>query len=95
MRTVRRTPQARVDLNDIANYISERDSQAALRIIDAIEKSVARLAAVLGMGHCRPDVADSRYRFWNVKPFIIDHRFDDEALTVVRIVHGDGAPLAA
>lgn len=88
MRTVRITPRARKDLVDIVDYIIEQNPKVAVQLIDAIDKSFERLAAVPGMGHRRADVPDLRYRFWNVKPYIIAYRFDDESLTVVRVVHG-------
>ncbi len=41
-----------------------------------------------GKGHTRADVRDVRYRFWSVYSYIIAYRFDEETVTIVRIVHG-------
>lgn len=41
-----------------------------------------------GKGHTRSDVRNKVYRFWSVYSYVIACRFDDETLTVVRVVHG-------
>ena len=41
-----------------------------------------------GKGHVRADVKDPSYRFCSVRPYVIAYRYDDQTLTIVRVVHG-------
>ena len=88
MRYVHFQPRARVDLLDIWNYIANDSPRAADRVRQRIEAAVQGLAEMPGKGHQRADVAGKPYRFWSVYSYLIMYRYDDLALTVVRIVHG-------
>ncbi len=88
MRRVLASPAAVRDLEDIWDYIAERNPGAADRLIDRIQKVLPKLASLPGMGHQRADVSDPRYRFWVVRPYLIAYRFDESSLTVVRVIHG-------
>jgi toxin ParE1/3/4 len=57
MSTVRRSPQARLDLVDAALYIAEDDPDAADRFLDAITKTMDRLARHPLLGRARPQLA--------------------------------------
>jgi toxin ParE1/3/4 len=81
-------PQARLDLLEVWHYIAPHDAPAATRVLDRIEAAIRGLAELPGKGHTRNDVADARYRFWSVRPYVIAYRFDDATLTVIRVIHG-------
>jgi plasmid stabilization system protein ParE len=68
--------QARVDLLEIWRHIAEKNLAAADIVGGKLDEAIRGLALMLGKGHTRPDVKDLRYRF------------DDESLTVIRVVHG-------
>jgi antitoxin ParD1/3/4/toxin ParE1/3/4 len=88
MRKLLIQPQARLDLLEIWHYIAENSPEAATRVTDKIESAIRGLAEMPGKGHRRADVTDPQYRFWSVYSYVIAYRFDDESLTVVRVVHG-------
>jgi addiction module RelE/StbE family toxin len=88
VRAVRYGAKAQADLREIVSYISNANPTACERLLAEIEAAVSRLAAFPNIGHRRRDVSNKRYRFWNIKPFVVAYRFDDNVLTVVRVVHG-------
>ena len=88
MRTLLIQPQARVDLLEIWHYIAKDNIAAANRVNEEIERAIRDLVSMPGMGHTRADVKPRQYRFWSVYSFVIAYRFDDESMTVVRVVHG-------
>jgi plasmid stabilization system protein ParE len=55
---------------------------------EKLEQAIRDLLTMPGKGHLRQDVKDAKYRFWTVRPYVIAYRYDERALTVVRVVHG-------
>lgn len=55
---------------------------------DKLDAAIRGLIEMPGKGHTRADVTDKSYRFWSVYSYVIAYRYDDESLTVVRVVHG-------
>ena len=88
MRKLLVQPQARIDLLDIWHHISRDSIPNANRVAEKLEQGIRGLVAMPGKGHVRADVKDLRYRFWAVRPYVIAYRYDDQTLTVVRVVHG-------
>jgi len=88
MRKVFIQPQARADLLDIWNYISERSPSAANTVAQKLEDEIGELALMPGKGHKRAEVRQPPYRFWRVYSYIIAYRYDDASFTVVRVLHG-------
>jgi len=81
--------RAEADLNDLFDYLLERDSTAALRVYDAIRDRVGQLAEHPELG--RPGrVADTRELVIARTPYIaaytVDHRL--EAVIILRVLHG-------
>ncbi|HUE04227.1 MAG TPA: type II toxin-antitoxin system RelE/ParE family toxin [Bryobacteraceae bacterium] len=58
------TPEARADLIEIWSYIGDDSIDAADKVIAQLDDAFRRLGQTPGMGHYRPDLADSRHRFW-------------------------------
>ncbi len=88
MRTVQFTPRARRDVIEIWEYIARDNFEAADRVVAAIKEATRMLAELPGIGYTRPDVHDTRYRFWRVYSYLLAYRASDEALVIVRVVHG-------
>src|SRR5688572_9760511 len=88
MRKLLIQPQARADLLEIWHYIAGDDVAAANRVSERLERAIRDLITMPGKGHRRADVTAPSYRFWSVHSYVIAYRYDDESLTVVRVVHG-------
>jgi plasmid stabilization system protein ParE len=81
-------PNARVDLLEIWHFKAEDSIEAANRVSRRLEAEIRELLAMPGKGRFRPDVLDVEYRFWTVYSWVIAYEYDDETLTVIRVVHG-------
>jgi len=79
--------QAQSDLDDIWEYISKDNLEAADRVRDALEKKMRELARLPGIGHPRPDVHPA-YRFQRVYSYLIIYLPDTRPLQIVRVLHG-------
>ena len=90
MRAAVLLPLAEQDLNEIWDYIATAadDVAAANRVIRRIEQGLRRLTDRPTLGHQRADVTNDTYRFSVVDPYVIAYRFDDDTVTVARVVHG-------
>ncbi|EGF93506.1 plasmid stabilization system family protein [Asticcacaulis biprosthecium C19] len=64
-------PEARQDLIEIHNYISNDNPDAGARIIDDIFVAFAKLARRPNMGHLRHDLTTRNVRFWPVHSYLI------------------------
>jgi toxin ParE1/3/4 len=81
------TPLASRDLNEIWEYLSEDNIEAADRMLAAIEKAMQKLARQPGIGHLREDLADRRHRFLLVHSYLIVYRTSTKPLQVIRVLH--------
>jgi plasmid stabilization system protein ParE len=83
------TPQARADLVDIWNYITEDSLESADRVLERLHAAFTRLAEMPGMGHHREDLADARHR--SLDALLIPHRLPrpDQAAHI-RFTWSDG-----
>lgn len=81
------TPRAEQDVSDIWDYIAGDSIEAAVRVLDALEKAMHGLAKRPGIGHMREDLADRRHRLFLVYSYLIVYRFDTKPLQVVRVLH--------
>ncbi|HEY9692165.1 MAG TPA: type II toxin-antitoxin system RelE/ParE family toxin [Oculatellaceae cyanobacterium] len=86
------TPKANQDLDDIFNYLTQNNPDAALRFFDATRQTIAQLAQNPGMGSPyqlnNPRLAGLRKR--GVKDFekyLIFYFSQNDLLSVVRIIH--------
>lgn len=77
-----------MDLLETWHFIAQHSIDNANKVTDAIDAAVRDLQTMPGIGHRRDDVRDLSYRFWAVYSYIIAYRFNDEALTIVRVIHG-------
>jgi plasmid stabilization system protein ParE len=82
------SPKAQEDLFEAWEFVAADKVSAADRLMGRIEDAIELLRRMPGAGHRRKDVRDPRYRCWPVRPYVIVYRYNDEALTVVRVLHG-------
>lgn len=91
--TVAKTPQARADLLQLANYIARDSLDAALRFLDAAEGAFQLLAQMPEIGTAcsfRSPQADG-IRVWSIQGFenyLVFYRPTDAGINVVRVIHG-------
>ena len=81
-------PCARSDLADIISYIELRNEAAAQRVLVNFKQEFWKLMHTPTLGHARPDVPDTRLRFWRVYSYMIAYRFDETRVEIQRIIHG-------
>lgn len=81
-------PRARLDLLEIWHHIARDSREAADRVGERLDAAIRGLVEMPGKGHTRSDVKVPRYRFWSVYSYVIAYCYDDDTLTVVRVVHG-------
>ncbi len=88
MRKLLVTPRVCLDLLDIWHFIASENIEAAIRVGGEFESTLRGLGEFQGKGHARPDVTDRRIRFWRLYAYMIAYRYDDESVTIIRVVHG-------
>jgi plasmid stabilization system protein ParE len=82
------SPAALEDLDSIWQFIAEDNLDAAERVVAELESACSRLAVNPNMGHVREDLADSSFRFWPVRSYLVVYRPATKPLQVVRFWHG-------
>lgn len=82
------SPEALRDIEEIWEFISNDNIDAADRVRDEIFSACDKLAEVPGMGHLRTDLAQEPLRFWPVFSYLIIYRPDAKPLEIVRVLHG-------
>ena len=84
---VRRLPQAVDDLHEIWLQIALDSQRAADRFAELVYAAEDMLADYPALGEARPDLA-SGLRKWRVWKYLLLYRVDEDAVTIVRILHG-------
>lgn len=79
-------PRARADLDGIADYISQDNPHAALRMHARFIATFESLSAQPRMGVELLDIKKG-LRYFPVKPYLIFYQIDDEVLSIVRVLH--------
>jgi antitoxin ParD1/3/4 len=82
------TPAAEGDLLKIIEYLEGDNPSAVLKVVDALDDAMQRLADNPGIGHLRPDLTDQDVRFWSVFKYLVIYRPDTKPLQIVRVLHG-------
>ena len=68
------TPAAEGDLLKIIEYLEGDNPNAVLKVVDALDQAMQRLAESPGIGHVRPDLTDEDVRFWPVFKHLVIYR---------------------
>jgi antitoxin ParD1/3/4 len=82
------SPEARLDLIDIWDYIARDNVSPADRVAQEIHDAVAMLARNPELGHVRSDLISRAVRFWPVYSYLIVYNPSVQPLEIVRILSG-------
>lgn len=82
------SPEARLDLLEIWEFIARDNVDAANRVEQEIRLAVTRLAQNPELGHHRRDLTSKPVRFWSVYSYLIIYNPVPLPLEVVRILSG-------
>jgi plasmid stabilization system protein ParE len=85
-------PEARVDLDEIWEFIRADNIDAADRMIAEILSAIRALVAFPHRGHRRPDLTSRPLRFILVREYLIGYAPDEKPLWVVAVIHGRRSP---
>jgi plasmid stabilization system protein ParE len=85
-------PEARLDLDEIWEFIRADNLYAADRVIADILDRVGRLVAFPGTGYRRPNLTSRPLRFINIHDYLIAYAPDENPLLVIAILHGRRNP---
>jgi toxin ParE1/3/4 len=85
-------PEARVDLDEIWEFIRADNLDAADRVIAEILAAIRELASFPNQGHKRPDLTSRPMRFTLVHDYLIAYAPDEKPLWVVAVMHGRRSP---
>ncbi len=84
---------AKLDVLEIVDYLTSRSPQAALRFVDAVDATYARIRSMprAGVRLLRHDRAEQDWRYMHIagfKRYIIYYRVDSDVTRVIRVAHG-------
>jgi plasmid stabilization system protein ParE len=82
------SPEALQDLQDIWDFVSLDNENAANQLETEFFNAFEKLARRPGMGHTRPDLTHSDIRFWPAGSYLIVYRDHPETLQILAILHG-------
>ena len=82
------TPAAEGDLLEIIEYLEGDSPDAVLRVVDALDEAMQRLAENPAIGHTRSDLTRADVRFWRVFKYLVIYRPGTQPLQIVRVLHG-------
>ena len=85
-------PEAVVDLDEIWDFISGDNPNAADRVIADILAALNNLVSLPKQGHKRPDLTARPLRFTLVRDYLIAYAPDEKPLWVVAVMHGRRSP---
>jgi plasmid stabilization system protein ParE len=85
-------PQARVDLDEIWEFIRADNLDAADRMIAEILSAIRALVRFPNQGHKRPDLTSRPLRFILIREYLIAYAPEEKPLWVVAVMHGRRSP---
>jgi len=85
-------PEARLDLEDIWEFIRADNLDAADRVVAEILSSIAAVVPFPGQGHRRPDLTSRPLRFVLVREYLVAYAPEETPLWVVAVMHGRRSP---
>ena len=85
-------PEARVDLDEIWEFIRADNLDAADQTIAEILDRIHALVSFHHEGHRRPDLTSRPLRFVRVRDYLIAYAPDEKPLWVVAVIHGRRSP---
>jgi plasmid stabilization system protein ParE len=85
-------PEARVDLDEIWEFIRADNLDAADRVIAEILSAISKAVSFPNQGLKRPDLTQRPLRFLLVREYLIAYAPDEKPLWVVAVLHGRRSP---
>src|SRR5271170_2136413 len=83
------TPQARLDLKEIAEYLSSEASvERSLKVINQLRDEFHKSGDMPGMGHYREELLKKDYRFWSLHSYVIAYRWKTKPIQIIAVLHG-------
>lgn len=83
----RLTPEALACVEEICAFIAEDSVDAALRVLDDLERAFDQLAATPEIGHRRQDLTARPVKFWTVFSYLVVYDPASAPLSVVAVLH--------
>jgi toxin ParE1/3/4 len=87
MRSLLLSALAAGDLEEIGDFLSERNPQAAIEVIERFWKVSRILSENPKIGRARPDLAEG-LRHFPMPPYIVFYRAIENGVEIVRFVDG-------
>ena len=92
-RSISVQPQVSQDIDQVYRYFAETDRDRAMVFFDAVRQTFADLARMPGIGKIYDSGEDDlndlhRWFVKGFKTYLILYRFDDEVVTIVRVIDG-------
>jgi plasmid stabilization system protein ParE len=85
-------PEARVDLDEVWEFIRADNPDAADRMIAEILSAIRATVPFPDRGHRRPELTSRPLRFILVKEYLIAYAPDEKPLWVGAVMHGRRSP---
>ena len=85
-------PEAFADLDDIRDYIAQRNPDAADRVMSEIFDTIRGPVPFPHQGHRRPDLTSRPLRFIRVREYLVAYAPEGKPLWVVAVMHGRRNP---
>lgn len=85
-------PEVQRDLEEIWDFISADNLDAADRIISDILAAIDGLVPFPDRGHRRPDLTSRPLRFIPVREYLIAYAPDERPLSIIAVIHGQRSP---
>jgi plasmid stabilization system protein ParE len=85
-------PEARLDLEEIWEFIRADNLDAADRMIAEILAAIRGLVPFPNQGHSRPDLTSRPLRFTLAREYLIAYAPEEKPLWVVAVMHGRRNP---
>lgn len=82
------TRDARIDLQNIWDFIAEDSFETADRVLEDFYRAFGQLAAMPGIGHKREDLTKQDVLFWPVHSYLVIYRGESKPLLIVAVLHG-------
>lgn len=85
-RSVIIAPRARLDMQEIYDYVAVRNHSAALLLQQDFRDAFALLSKHPNIGHTRFDITQKGLRFWSVQRYMVIYRNSRDIIEIVRVL---------
>ena len=85
-------PEAFADIDELRDFIAQKNLNAADRVISEIFDTIRGLVTFPHLGHQRPDLTSRPLRFILVREYLIAYAAEEKPVWVVAVMHGRRNP---